>query len=198
MKAGSEKAKRKLTPRQSRFVDEYLVDLNATQAAIRAGYSEKTADSQSARLLVNVKVQSTIQGRMHRRSERTEVDSDYVLRRLADIDEMDILDILTDDGALKPIKDWPKTWRTTLSGLDISTTITNFKEELTENILKKIKWPDKVKNLELIGKHVDVQAWRERLEHTGPNGGPIQTINSEMTPQEAAAAYADTLNSNKG
>ena len=192
------KKKAKLAPRQSRFVDEYLVDLNATQAAIRAGYSEKTADSQSARLLVNVKVQSTIQGRMHRRSERTEVDSDYVLRRLADIDEMDILDILTDDGALKPIKDWPKTWRTTLSGLDISTTITNFKEELTENILKKIKWPDKVKNLELIGKHVDVQAWRERLEHTGPNGGPIQTINSEMTPQEAAAAYADTLNSNKG
>jgi phage terminase small subunit len=64
-------------------------------------------------------------------------------------------------------------WRTTLSGLDISTTITNFDETTLENILKKIKWPDKVKNLELLGKHVTVQAFKEKTEISG--GVTIET-----------------------
>ena len=77
---------------------------------------------------------------------------------------MDVLDILNDDGSLKAISLWPKLWRTTLTGLDISTTIQNFDEETAETILKKIKWPDKVKNLELLGKHVRVQAFKEQVE----------------------------------
>lgn len=59
----------------------------------------------------------------------------------------------------KPIREWPKIWRTTLSGFDLSSTIMNMNEDSIETILKKIKWPDKVKNLELIGKHVDVNAF---------------------------------------
>lgn len=155
-----------LTARQSRFVDEYLLDLNATQAAIRAGYSEKTAESQGARLLRNVKVQSAITERKEARSNRTGVDSDYVLHRLVEIDQMDVIDILNDDGSVKAVSEWPKVWRTTLSGLDINRTITNYDEETVENILKKIKWPDKVKNLEMIGKHVTVQAWRDNVDLT--------------------------------
>jgi phage terminase small subunit len=57
--------------------------------------------------------------------------------------------------------------------MDVLTSMTRVNDE---NILKKIKWPDKVKNLELIGKHVEVQAWRERQELTGPNGGPVETV----------------------
>jgi phage terminase small subunit len=68
-----------LTPKQERFVQEYLIDLNATQAAARAGYSAKTANEQGARLLANVSVRSALQSAMKGRAERTQIDSDYVL-----------------------------------------------------------------------------------------------------------------------
>lgn len=68
-----------VTPRSIDFVDEYLVDLNATQAAIRAGYSEKTAYSIGQRLLKNVEVQKMIANRMEERSKRTEITQDRVL-----------------------------------------------------------------------------------------------------------------------
>lgn len=70
-----------LSPKQQCFVDEYLVDLNATQTAIRAGYSEKTAYSQGQRLLKNVEVQAAITKAQQERSERTKIDADAVLER---------------------------------------------------------------------------------------------------------------------
>lgn len=73
-----------LTDKQQRFVAEYLIDLNATQAAIRAGYSEKTAQEQGSRLLSNVMVAAAIQAAKDARSERTQVDADYVLRTIVD------------------------------------------------------------------------------------------------------------------
>jgi len=71
-----------LTPRQSRFVDEYLVDLNATQAAIRAGYSARTANEQGPRLLVNVRIATAIQIAQEVRSQRVLIAQDDVLRGL--------------------------------------------------------------------------------------------------------------------
>ena len=68
-----------LTPKQQRFVEEYLIDLNATQAAIRAGYSVKTAEQQGNRLLGNAKVAAYIALAQANRSERTEITQDYVL-----------------------------------------------------------------------------------------------------------------------
>lgn len=71
----------KLTPKQAAFVNEYLIDLNATQAAIRAGYATGSADVTGARLLVNASVMSAIQKRQKERSERTEITQDMVLNR---------------------------------------------------------------------------------------------------------------------
>ncbi|NLN58751.1 MAG: terminase small subunit [Gammaproteobacteria bacterium] len=71
-----------LTPKQQRFVEEYLIDLNATQAAIRAGYSEKTAQEQSSRLLSNVMVQEAVQKAKNKLSERTELTVDMVVNGL--------------------------------------------------------------------------------------------------------------------
>lgn len=71
-----------LTPRQSAFVQEYLVDLCATQAAVRAGYSAKTAEQQGARLLGNVKVSAAVTAAQADRSKRTAITADGVLRRL--------------------------------------------------------------------------------------------------------------------
>lgn len=72
-----------LTDKQARFCEEYLIDLNATQAAIRAGYSEKTANEQGARLLANVSVQEKIAELKAERSKRTEITQDSVIQELA-------------------------------------------------------------------------------------------------------------------
>lgn len=158
-----------LTAKQSRFVDEYLVDLNATQAAIRAGYSAKTASSQGERLLRNVEVQKALAARMQDRQKRTQVDADYVLQRLIEIDQMDVLDIMDDQMQLKPVSQWPRVWRQYLSGFDLAEMFEGRGEERDMvGILKKIKWPDKVKNLELLGRHFGM--FKDKLEL----GGQVQ------------------------
>ncbi|MFB6412796.1 terminase small subunit [Edwardsiella piscicida] len=169
----------KLTDKQELFAREYLKDLNATQAAIRAGYSVKTANEQAARLLANVSVQTLVAELKATRVEQTGIDAAYVLKRLVEIDQMDVADILLANGEVKPIHEWPKVWRTTLSGIDVTEMAGD-----SAGLLKKIKWPDKVKNLELLGKHVTVQAFREQTstELTGANGGPIQY--SDITDEE--------------
>jgi phage terminase small subunit len=76
-----------MTPKQEQFVREYLIDLNATQAAVRAGYSAKTAEQQGSRLLSNVKVSMAVQAAMDARSERTAITSDYVLDGIRTVTE---------------------------------------------------------------------------------------------------------------
>lgn len=169
----------KLTDKQELFCREYLVDLNATQAAIRAGYSENTASEQGARLLVNVKVQNYIQELKQQRNDRNKIDADYVLKRLVEIDQMDILDILAPSGDFLPIKKWPRTWRTTLSGLDIAIIGSGD----TEAIMKKIKWPDKTKNLELLGKHINVQAFKEKNETTVNMADEMASLMKEISDE---------------
>lgn len=154
-----------LTPKQQHFVDEYLIDLNATQAAIRAGYSAKTASSQGERLLRNVDVAAQLKARSKEREERTRVNADYVLNRLVEIDQMDVIDILAPDMSIKPITEWPKVWRQYLAGFDIAELFEGHGDERAMiGLLKKIKWPDKVRNLELLGKHVSVSAFREQVD----------------------------------
>jgi len=152
---------RPLTPKQQRFVEEYLIDLNATQAAIRAGYSVKGAEVQASKLLRIAKVEKAVKIGYQKKSEKAAIDAAYVLNRLRDISEMDALDILAEDGNLKPIREWPKIWRQMISGLDVAN------NPDTGVTIKKIKWPDKVKNLELIGRHIGVGAFREKLELSG-------------------------------
>lgn len=154
-----------LTAMQEAYAQEYTkCPENQTQAAINAGFSPNTAAVKASAMMRDERIQKRIAELMEERNKRLRVSADYVLLRLVEIDQMDVLDILSDDGTLKPIREWPKIWRTTLSGFDLSSTIMNMDETSIETILKKIKWPDKVKNLELIGKHVDVNAFRERLE----------------------------------
>lgn len=176
----------KLTPRQQRFVDEYLIDLNATQAAIRAGYSAKTAEQQGPRLLGNVGVAAAISAAQKARSARTEVDADYVLKRMIEIDQMDVLDIMDDQMAIKPVSEWPKVWRQYLSGFDLSELFDgNGDQRQMIGILKKIKWPDKVRNLELLGRHFGM--FKDRVEHSGEIKTPELklVLNGTRTPPAA-------------
>lgn len=74
-----------LNPKQQRFVEEYLIDLNATQAAIRSGYSEASAEVQGHRLLRNDKIARAVQKAMDERAERTEITADFVLEGIVDV-----------------------------------------------------------------------------------------------------------------
>ncbi|HCA6388004.1 TPA: terminase small subunit [Klebsiella pneumoniae] len=169
-----------LTVQQEAYCQEYVkCPENQTQAAINAGYSLNTAGKFASQNMRDARIQKRIAELMEDRNKRLRVSADYVLLRLVEIDQMDVLDILNDDGGMKPIAEWPKVWRTSLSAMDIATIKTtqaslqkengeaDLSVEDVEHILKKVKWPDKVKNLELIGKHVDVNAFKERLEVSG-------------------------------
>ncbi|KZQ10108.1 terminase small subunit [Enterobacter roggenkampii] len=176
----------KLTDKQELFAREFIVDLNATQAAIRAGYSEKSSRNQGARMMANDDILDRIAELKAERNEQVGVDAAYVLRRLTEIDQMDVLDILLANGELKPIKDWPKVWRTTLSGMDV----VEMASADSAALLKKIKWPDKVKNLELLGKHVDVQAFKEqtKVEH-----GFEEEVSDLMKALSAGASHVASI-----
>lgn len=164
---------RKLTAKQQRFVEEYLVDLNATQAAIRAGYSPRSAKQYADELLSRPHIAAAVAAAQAARSERTQIDVDYVLQRMVEIDQMDVLDIMNDDMSLIPVREWPRVWRQYLSGFDLAELFEGRGDERELiGILKKVRWPDKIKNLELLGRHVGM--FKERVEHAGPNGGPIQ------------------------
>lgn len=159
-----------LNDKQEIFCREFLVDLNATQAAIRAGYSKRTARAIGCENLTKPDILERIATLKSQRVEDVKMDANYVLKRLLEIDSLDVADILDNENNLLPVKEWPKAWRTSVGAIDI----TELKStEDFDSVLKKIKMPDKLKNLELLGKHTDVSAFKERLEFTGKDGNEL-------------------------
>lgn len=154
---------------QEAYAQEYIkCPENQAQAAINAGFSPKSAHVKASIMMRDERIQKRIAELMAERNKRLRVSADYVLLRLVEIDQMDVLDILNDDMSIKPVSQWPKVWRQYLSGFDLADMFEGRGDDKElVGILKKIKWPDKVKNLELIGKHVDVNAFKERVEVSG-------------------------------
>lgn len=158
-----------LTPKQRLFVAEYLKDLNATQAAIRAGYSAKTANEQGARLLANASVKSAVNDAMDQRAETVQVDAEYVLRRLHEMAEADINDIYGDDGELLPVSEWPDVWRKgMISGIETNELFDGHgRDRVQIGQVRKVKQVDKLSVLQTLGKHVRVNAFQEQIKVTG-------------------------------
>ncbi|GAB6170072.1 terminase small subunit [Clostridium carnis] len=151
----------KLTPKQERFVEEYLIDLNATQAAIRAGYSAKTANEQGSRLLTNVSIRTCIDEAMAERSKRTGVNADRVLIELARLGFVNATDVINMDTAtVKSNANRDDT--AAIAAVKVKTIPTEGGGEITE---REIKLYDKTKNLELIGKHLGM--FKDKLEVKG-------------------------------
>lgn len=95
-----------LTPKQERFVAEYLIDLNATQAAARAGYSAKTSNEQGARLLANASVSKAVADAMQKRAVRLERNADDVLRDIQAV-KLDAVQMITDRDGNRVMADRP-------------------------------------------------------------------------------------------
>lgn len=160
-----------LNDRQTAFVEEYLKTFNATQAALAAGYSTKTAYSQGARLLKNVEIAQAISERLC----ETAMNADEVLMRLASIARGDIGDLLKVNGSnievdLKKALDAKKTGLIKrLTHRKVSRTVG---EALIDDITVTVELHDPLTALQLIGKNHKL--FVEKAEVSGPNGGPIE------------------------
>ncbi|HCC6168435.1 TPA: terminase small subunit [Citrobacter amalonaticus] len=178
-----------LTAMQEAYCQSYIkTPENQTQAAINAGFSPNTAAVKASVMMRDERIQKRIAELMEERNKRLRVSADYVLLRLVEIDQMDVLDILNDDMSIKPVSEWPKVWRLYLTGFELADMFEGRGDEKElVGILKKIKWPDKVKNLELIGKHVDVMAFKERLD-----------VNVNVTIADRMAAARKRLKERQG
>jgi phage terminase small subunit len=156
-----------LTPKQARFVSEYLIDLNATQAAIRAGYSEKTAGVVGAENLAKPNIKEAIDAGKLARSQETHIDANWVLQRLAAEATADVSDLYHEDGSVKPVHDWPLIWRQGLVAGIKHQEIRDSEGNRTGEFIVDIKVSDRIRRLELIGKHVRVNAFQEQIAVSG-------------------------------
>ena len=136
----------RMTDKQARFCEEYMIDLNATQAAIRAGYSPKTANEQAARLLVNVSVQDRLAQLQAEQSRRTGVSADRVVRELARIAFANASDLIDPETASVKLD----ASRDDLAAIQ-SVKVKTFGEDGLEH---EVKLADKLKALDLLGRHL--------------------------------------------
>lgn len=137
-----------LTEKQATFVQEYLIDLNATQAAIRAGYSPRTSEQQGLRLLRNARVKEAVQKAMQERNQRVEISQDRILEELARIAFGDLRDAVT----------WGKEGVTLKESAELTQEQAAAISEVSETSTKeggstRIKRHDKVKAIELLMRH---------------------------------------------
>jgi len=178
-----------LTAKQQKFVDEYLIDLNATQAAIRAGYSVSTANRIGSENLTKPDIAAAIQAAVQARSERTKIDQDWVLKRLAALADSDARRVCKwDEGGtyLTPSDDlvWDDAYTITEVILEETIKETEDGKELVLKRQKRVKQADKIKALELLGKHLGI--FTDKLKVSGE-------VNHNVSVKDVSAMADDEL-----
>jgi phage terminase small subunit len=157
----------KLTDKQQRFVDEYLIDLNATQAAIRAGYSTKTAAVTGSKLLTNANIRACIDEAIAQQSRRTGITADRVIRELARVALLNPKNVVDTDSA-RVLPDALDDDLAAISSVKIKTSST----EQGDSLEREVKFCDKLKALELLGRHLGM--FNDKLNITGE--GVVQIV----------------------
>lgn len=159
-----------LTKKQKQFVDEYLIDLNATQAAIRAGYSPDTANEQGSQNLAKLSIRTQIDKAMAARSRRTGINQDRVIRELARIAFVNVADVINSkDATLR--EDASEDDTAAIQSVKVKT----FGEDGVE---REIKMADKLKALELLGKHLGM--YQNNLNVTVETSEKLDDIMSQL------------------
>jgi len=147
-----------LTPKQSLFVQEYLIDLNATQAAIRAGYSEKTAYAIGEQNLKKLEIANSIKEALEKRSARTEITQDRVLKEYARLAFLDVRKLYDDNGNLLHVTDLDDDTAAAIAGLEIAReggpARKNNDEDSSPTYIHKYKLADKRGALDSVARHL--------------------------------------------
>lgn len=179
-----------VTDQQKLFAKEFCLDCNGTQAAIRAGYSEKTARQQASRLLSNVNIQDEIHRQFQKRSQRLGYDADALLNELLADKDADIAEIYyKDTNTLKPVHEWPVHFRrgglvigvktreiyeTVASTNPETGKTTKRKEKVGETV--EVKFANKLTVKELVGKHVGINAFRDTNDPDKNKGNVLEEL----------------------
>lgn len=150
----------KLTDKQKRFVDEYLIDLNATQAAIRAGYSVKTANEQGSQNLAKLSIKQAIAEQMAERSKRTGINQERIILELAKIALLKADNVINMEDASVKANASPEDLAC-IQSVKVKTMNTD-KGTSTE---REVRLGDKIKALELLGKHLGM--FKDKVELSG-------------------------------
>jgi phage terminase small subunit len=155
-----------ITKQQEVFVAEYLVDMNATKAAIAAGYSARSARQTGSRLLKNPKISECIAQKREERCDRLNITADHVLQEYAILAHYDPMDLFESDGRVKQIKDMDPMTRKAITGLEVVELFEGSGDQKRAyGVLKKIKLADKGRSLEKLGRHLNL--FRDKDEHSG-------------------------------
>lgn len=171
-------ARARVSPKRARFVQEYLKDLNATQACIRAGYSPNGARVTGYWLLQQPVVAEAVQKAQARRAETAGITAQRVLDELARIAFSDLRQLFhPETGELLAISALDKDAAAAVSGVEVTREKTTqlgdqAKGVRVDEALVKVKLWDKPKALELLARHMGML--RDRLEHSGPDGAPLK------------------------
>jgi len=187
--AGEESDDDVLTPKQARFVEEYVIDLNGTHAAIRAGYSPKGAEQQGSALLSLPKVQDQVADEMAKRSGRTGISAARVLEELSLLAFSDVGDYeMTDDGRVSVADGVPKSRRRAIQSIKRKTTVSAKTGDVTREV--EIKLWDKPGPLKLAGRHVGLFDEKKVDDEPRETHIHINGIMPPMPPEVAAGAPA--------
>jgi len=146
--------KNNLTPKQEKFCQQFLIDLNGTKAAERSGYSKKTANEQAARLLANVSIQSAITKKRAEVMEKTQIEVERTLEELGVIGYADTEAIFGLNGEIKPVSEWPKGLTKAIQSLDVQEIFSwEGKNKKTVGKIKKVRFWNKAQALEMMMKY---------------------------------------------
>lgn len=156
-----------MTPKQTLFVASYLANgLNATKAAISAGYAKKSATVEGARLLVNAKVAAEISKKTAKRFDRLELTGDMVIAELRKMAFLDPRKLFAADGSLVPIHELDDDTAASIAGLEVNELFEGDGDQKhAYGLLKKIKIADKGVNLERLGRYFKL--FTDKVEHSG-------------------------------
>lgn len=154
-----------LTPRQERFCQEYLIDLNGTQSAIRAGYSKRTANEQAAKQLAKGSIQSRLNELRRDREQRTSVTADRVVLELARLAFFDARALHAKDGSIKPIAEWDDAAAASVSAIEVDVTVETRGTKKRKVTTTKLKRFDKNRSLEMLGRHLGMFKDKLTIEH---------------------------------
>lgn len=180
-----------MTPKEQRFVEEYLVDLNAVAAAKRSGYAAGSAASISYKILKRPKVAAAIAQAQAARAERTRITADAVLRELGKIGFADVRKAVrwqTDDAAQGKAGSSFHILDSAALDDDVAAAIKEVGQDSRGGL--KIRLHDKQPALVAIGRHLGM--FKDRLEHTGADGGPVAVTRIELVgPIDLPTGFAD-------
>lgn len=174
-----------LSEQQERFCNEYLIDLNGTQAAIRAGYSEQTAHVQASRMLTKVKIAERLNQLRAELAKSKRITPERVVEEFQKLALFDVRKLYHGDGTPKAITDLDDDTAAAIVGLD-SVMVGN--ADLGVGQVLKYKLASKQSALESLAKIFGMHA-ADRVEHSGPNGGPIEVVDPAETARRVAFTF---------